>query len=149
MQLIYRGVRYNYQPADVEIQPGAIAGKYRGSALHFRNATAKLTEAQPALRLIYRGTQYSKGVTQSATVAQPIATAQKPFELIYRGVRYQSASAKTAQVNPIQDDVREVAMKQRLNHQKRELAVLGRFEDAIAAPTSSWVHYNNHQGSMS
>lgn len=148
MQLIYRGVRYDYQPAEVETQPTAIAGKYRGAALHFRNATAKLTETQPALRLIYRGTHYNKGAKQAATVTQPVATTQKPFELVYRGVRYQSTAVATS-ANLTHDNMREVAMKQRQNDQKRELAMLGRFEDAIAAPAASWLDYDNHQGSMS
>jgi hypothetical protein len=72
MKLTYRGVGYDYKPAQVESRESAIAGKYRGAGLKFRTTIARVPVLQPALDLIYRGTHYRLGGTQPNCVKEPV-----------------------------------------------------------------------------
>jgi hypothetical protein len=148
MKLLYRGVSYNYTPAPVETASTGLAGKYRGAAVNFRTATQPIA-THPALELIYRGVRYQTEVATSATVPQ--AAAREPYELIYRGVRYQGGTPKAATAKPetITETCRQLIRRDRLQAEKRELSVLGRFAQAVEVPESAWSAYDLHQAAVS
>ncbi|MCW6036262.1 DUF4278 domain-containing protein [Spirulina subsalsa FACHB-351] len=68
MQLTYRGVAYDYQPAPVDTVETGVTGKYRGLEWRFRNLE-KPPVQKPTLDLVYRGVHYSTG-TQSNNPGQ-------------------------------------------------------------------------------
>jgi hypothetical protein len=149
MKLQYRGVSYNYNPATVETTSTGLIGKFRGAAVNFRTATQPV-ENHPAMELIYRGVHYRKGAENTATIPQT-ALVRAPYELVYRGVRYQSGTPAAAVAQPEQmtETVRQLTSRNRLHTEKREMAVLGRFAQAVAVPERVWTAYDLHQASAS
>lgn len=68
MQLKYRGVSYDYQPPQVEMNPSGEVGRYRGIEWRFRNPKS-LPVLKSNLDLIYRGVPYQKGPAAAAQAA--------------------------------------------------------------------------------
>lgn len=62
MELIYRGVRYQYNPAPVNVIDAPVAGKYRGSTFKLHEV-AKVAVVQPILHLMYRGVHFDEGTS--------------------------------------------------------------------------------------
>jgi hypothetical protein len=58
MKLTYRGISYEYNPPEVAVEQGAVAGKFRGLDWRFRNLKKPLV-LQPPANLTYRGVAYS------------------------------------------------------------------------------------------
>ena len=54
MEMVYRGVHYNYTPVQAEIADVPVAGKYRGSSFRLHRAV-RLPNVHHILHLIYRG----------------------------------------------------------------------------------------------
>ncbi len=61
MKLVYRGVRYDVIPAQVEVVDSPITGQYRGSTVHFHQLT-KLPVIQRVLHLVYRGVAFDEAI---------------------------------------------------------------------------------------
>lgn len=61
MKLVYRGVRYDATPAQLEVADTSMAGQYRGATVHFHQA-AKLSTVQQVLHLIYRGVAFDEAI---------------------------------------------------------------------------------------
>lgn len=150
MKLTYRGVTYDYQPAQIETQEGTIAGKYRGAGLKFRTNRVKLPALQRALDLIYRGVQYTIGGSEP-TVAET-RTLQAPVTLFYRGFQYKVGETQPAvetQPTTIADQARLLVIQRRLKEEQRGQTVLERFEQAAGLPEETWAGYDRHQAAMS
>jgi len=79
MQLSYRGVKYNYTPAQAEIAQPAVDVKYRG-------ATYRRGEADKVARLgtifKYRGATYNRQPVAQVGAVQPAAIAAIPVTTI-------------------------------------------------------------------
>lgn len=71
MELTYRGVNYEYNPPQVDMQSTGEVGQYRGLEWRFRNPQ-KVPVLQPNLNLIYRGVAYQTG--QAEPVSTPVST---------------------------------------------------------------------------
>lgn len=72
MKLNYRGVSYDYTPANVEFSETNLVGKYRGLDIRFRKPT-KTPVQQPTLDLVYRGAAYStQPVVEPAIANAPV-----------------------------------------------------------------------------
>lgn len=54
MKMIYRGVHYNYTPAQAEVVDAPVLGKYRGSSFSLHQAI-RLPNMHHFFHLIYRG----------------------------------------------------------------------------------------------
>lgn len=61
MKLVYRGVRYDATPAQVDVADVPVVGQYRGATVHFHQA-AKLSKIQQVLHLIYRGVAFDEAI---------------------------------------------------------------------------------------
>jgi hypothetical protein len=61
MKLVYRGVRYDIAPGQVELADVPVMGQYRGATVHFHQA-AKLSPIQHVLHLIYRGVAFDEAI---------------------------------------------------------------------------------------
>lgn len=59
MQLVYRGIRYNAAPAQVDVVDAPVTGQYRGATVTFHQP-AKLSTLQQVLHLIYRGIAFDE-----------------------------------------------------------------------------------------
>jgi hypothetical protein len=82
MKLTYRGTTYDYTPPQVEMEPSAIVGKYRGLEWRFRNPK-RVPVLESNLDLMYRGVPYHSetpaiapvaDVTVSPSVVEPVTT---------------------------------------------------------------------------
>lgn len=71
MKLVYRGVRYEHEPATLAVREGEVSGKYRGQVWH-RHILTEAPEAQPVRHLVYRGVPYTTGTIEQA-MARPVA----------------------------------------------------------------------------
>lgn len=58
MKLKYRGVSYDYNPANVEVNEDSVVGQYRGAAVRFHHP-AKAPSHHHLFGLLYRGIAYS------------------------------------------------------------------------------------------
>ncbi len=80
MKLTYRGIAYEYNPPQVVVPEGKIAGKYRGQDWRFRNLK-KPPVLQPSYNLTYRGVKYCNqpvsGVEQKERVETPVSVLEK------------------------------------------------------------------------
>jgi hypothetical protein len=141
MKLTYRGVGYDYKPAQVESRESAIAGKYRGAGLKFRTTIARVPVLQPALDLIYRGTHYRLGGTQPNCVKEPVT-------LMGNNRRAMNPTAP-APLEPIAEQARVLVIQHRQKAVQREMSVLERFEEAIGAPAGAITAYDAHEAVMS
>ncbi|MBD1914103.1 MULTISPECIES: DUF4278 domain-containing protein [unclassified Leptolyngbya] len=61
MKLVYRGVRYDAVPAQLDVADAPVTGQYRGATVHFHQA-AKLPVVQRVLHLIYRGVEFDEAI---------------------------------------------------------------------------------------
>ena len=61
MKLVYRGVRYDATPAQLEVADAPVTGQYRGATVHFHQA-AKLSTIQRVLHLMYRGVAFDEAI---------------------------------------------------------------------------------------
>jgi hypothetical protein len=76
MKLTYRGVAYDYNPPQVAMEKGELAGRYRGLDWRFCNPTKVLVQ-QPTLDMVYRGVALNPGVAaQGVGMAQGAGMAQ-------------------------------------------------------------------------
>jgi hypothetical protein len=64
MKLTYRGISYEYNPPEVAVEQGTVAGKFRGLDWRFRNLKKPLV-LQPPANLTYRGVAYSNRAADS------------------------------------------------------------------------------------
>ncbi len=162
MKLFYRGVSYNYEPANVETRDGAIAGKYRGAALKFRTNKVQQPVLQRNLNLIYRGTRYQVNPTLVAAANQTVTTNKPrfhtPVELVYRGVNYSAGNPPVApapvaanqpQLEGISHLSRELLIQLRQRREQRDQSVLARFQAAVGASADDWRAYRHHDAAMS
>lgn len=71
MKLTYRGVSYDYTPADVETAEGELGGKYRGLDWRFCNVQ-KVRVQQPTVELLkYRGVAYTTDSPETPVQSAP------------------------------------------------------------------------------
>ena len=73
MELMYRGVSYDYDPLVVETTVAEVGGKYRGQDWKLCNFK-KPPLLQPKVNLAYRGVQYNKPDTITARTVEPEKT---------------------------------------------------------------------------
>jgi hypothetical protein len=71
MKLVYRGVRYEHEPATLAVCEGEVGGKYRGQIWQ-RHILTEAPAPQPVRHLVYRGVPYTMGTIEPA-VARPAA----------------------------------------------------------------------------
>ena len=119
MQLCYRGVRYDYQPAPVEVELTEMTGKYRGLDWRFRNLK-KPPILQPRVELTYRGVRYQKGgVEAPAKTAEPVKTP----------------------VLTIREKERELILSHQQAARKRDRAMLSRAAARVGLQNASETEY--------
>ena len=71
MKLKYRGIAYEYNPSNVAILEGKVAGKYRGVPWH-QKIPQIVQVAEPGVDLKYRGVPYRKGAIKLINIeAEP------------------------------------------------------------------------------
>ncbi|NJO40434.1 MAG: DUF4278 domain-containing protein [Cyanobacteria bacterium CRU_2_1] len=58
MKLSYRGIEYKANSSFVAENVGEVVGKYRGT--HVKLGISNSTEASRSVKLLYRGTSYTK-----------------------------------------------------------------------------------------
>ena len=73
MELMYRGVSYDYDPLVVETTAGEVGGKYRGQDWRFYNLK-KPPVLRPKINLTYRSVKYNKPGTIVAKTIDPETT---------------------------------------------------------------------------
>jgi hypothetical protein len=71
MRFIYRGVKYDRQPAASAVREAGVGGKYRGQVWQ-RHALIEPAAPQPMHHLKYRGVPYTIGEIATAQTRQPI-----------------------------------------------------------------------------
>jgi hypothetical protein len=74
MKLTYRGTTYDYTSPQVEMEPSATAGKYRGLEWRFRNPK-RVPVLESNLDLMYRGIAYQAG--SPATAPEALVSAER------------------------------------------------------------------------
>lgn len=79
MQLSYRGVKYDYNPAKTEFVQPAVDIKYRG-ATYRRGEAAKV--ARLGAIFIYRGATYNRQPDAQVETVQPAAIATTPVTTV-------------------------------------------------------------------
>ncbi len=75
MKLTYRGIKYETEPATLEIREGKIGGTYRGVPWRFHHLR-HIPEPLPIENLRWRGISYSTGklqIAQPSTTPQPVS----------------------------------------------------------------------------
>lgn len=60
MKLVYRGIRYNVTPGEVQIPDMPVKGQYRGSTVTLNQI--QLPMFQHILHLVYRGVAYDEAI---------------------------------------------------------------------------------------
>ena len=70
MKLTYRGISYEYNPPEVAVDRGTVAGKFRGLDWRFRNLK-KPPVLQPPVNLTYRGVAYRNHQTDTVENQAP------------------------------------------------------------------------------
>jgi hypothetical protein len=80
MKLSYRGINYDKDPSVLEVDEGAIAGKYRGGNWRY-HYPKHIPEVAPQLYRQYRGVSHSYNSPHPTTEGEPTALTAYPCML--------------------------------------------------------------------
>ncbi len=102
MTLSYRGINYDYSPADVEVTEGELAGKYRGLDWKFCNQK-KAPVQQATVELKYRGVAVTTGEVESPQTSASQQARQLMMERQVKGEKRQRSmlSRLTAELKSV------------------------------------------------
>lgn len=136
MKLTYRGVRYDYNPA----QPAHSVDAVQAPDLRYRGAKYRLNQSAKAENLNailkYRGVAYQ---TQPAAVAQPTVQPVAPVEAV--------APVATPKVS-IQEKARLLTMDHHRMIKNREQSILARSAAEIGLTAEAAKFWNHIQGKV-
>ncbi len=131
MLLKYRGISYEYNPPQVEMEPSSLVGRYRGLEWRFRTPKSSNVQ-QPTLNLVYRGVPYQTGNTAPET--EPVETA--------------TATQKQAPGSSVQDLARGLLMGHHKRVHSRQQAMLARANAEIGMDTNTEDYWFPIQGKV-
>lgn len=139
MLLKYRGISYDYNPPEVEMEPSKIVGRYRGLEWRFRTPKS-LNVQQPTLDLIYRGVAYQSGEAppQVGFTPQVEPTVQPSL-----------AQTKVPDFGPpVQDLARRLLMGHHKRVQNRQQAMLSRTNAEVGLDPNTSHYWSSIQGKV-
>lgn len=143
MQLKYRGVSYEYTPAQIETVEGNVGGQYRGLEWRFRNPKKSLV-LETNLDLKYRGISYRTGQRIRPEIApEPVPqTAPNLAEAETAGV------AEAATAASVEAQARALMMAHHTSIKNREQSMLGRAAAEVGLDAESAKFWNHIQGKV-
>jgi hypothetical protein len=135
MQLIYRGVKYDYNPPAVEMNTTDEVGKFRGVDIRFRTVKRNPVQ-QPTLDLVYRGVPYTAGANDPAVkVAPAVAPEAAPV-------------ASTAAAISTEDRARVAMLNRHRSVKRRQQSMLSRLATEAGLPEEAAKYWNHIQGKV-
>jgi hypothetical protein len=141
MELTYRGVQYDYQPATVAVSPGKVGGKYRGLDVRFRHLRSPIV-LKPNLDLVYRGVAYQANpVTAPQSVTTPVVEADQAV-----APREQVAHAFAGLT--VQDQARSLMNSHQQAIKIRQQAMLLRLAEEVGVTADISEYWNRIQGKI-
>ncbi|WP_299403475.1 DUF4278 domain-containing protein [Acaryochloris sp. IP29b_bin.148] len=131
MTLTYRGVKYEYNPPEVDMTSSEDVGQYRGLEWRFRNPR-KAPVMQSNLNLVYRGVAYQTGVEEqeAAPTYTPAPTVASPAVL------------------SVQNMARALMTSHHRWIKNRQQALLGRTAAEVGLSTDAAHYWNHIQGKV-
>ncbi|HBB31154.1 MAG TPA: hypothetical protein DDZ80_19525 [Cyanobacteria bacterium UBA8803] len=110
MKLTYRGIKYDYNPPQVETVETGFVGKYRGLDWRFRNLK-KPPVIQPRVNLKYRGVYYQlPGIVANNSVEQAQAPAFSTEDKARSLMLNRQRSLKNRQLSMLNRSAAEVGL---------------------------------------
>ena len=128
MHLTYRGGKYDYTPANVDMQESEETGKFRGVDIRFRSVK-KAPVQQPNLDLVYRGVAY-RSAANGAT--------DNPERVFAPG-----SSAVTTD-----NRARMMLMNRHRLVKRRQQSMLSRLAGEVGLPADAARYWNHIQGKI-